>query len=138
MALIQFEDFDVAKEEKKLLAGKKGIGAVVSFTGRARDFSGGKNVVKLEFEHYSGMAENELDHLEKDILKKFDIDGIRIIHRIGEIKPGENIVLIVVTAAHRDGAFEACRYAIDELKKKVPIWKKEYDEDGSHWVEGHP
>lgn len=132
------EDFDVGVEVRKMTGKNSRAGAVVTFLGAARDFSRGAQIKKLEFEHYMGMAESELDHLEKDVQKKFDTLGCEIIHRIGEIHPGENIVLIVVTAEHRAEAFSACSWAIDELKKRIPIWKKEFTVDGQHWVEEHP
>jgi molybdopterin synthase catalytic subunit len=138
MGHVQMEDFDVGAIVAKRVAKNRRIGGVVTFLGVARDFSRGKNVKKLEFEHYAGMAESELDHLEREARKSFDIIDCYIVHRIGEIGPGENIVLIVVTAEHRVAAFDACEWAIDTLKQKVPIWKKEFTTDGESWIGEHP
>ncbi len=138
MAEVRMEDFDINDEIRKIVAADHTTGAVVTFLGTARDFSRGKQVERLEFEHYMGMAESELDQLEEDAVKNFDVLRCAIIHRIGEIAVGENIVLIVVTAMHRKAAFDACEWAIDELKARVPIWKKEYSTDGEEWVEEHP
>ncbi|MBF0170629.1 MAG: molybdenum cofactor biosynthesis protein MoaE [Nitrospinae bacterium] len=138
MAEVRFEDFDVGAEIRRLIDADRHTGAVVTFLGTARDLSRGKSVEKLEFEHYMGMAESELDQLEEETVKTFDILRCAIIHRIGEIGVGENIVLIVVTAMHRKAAFAACEWTIDQLKARVPIWKKEFSTDGEEWVEEHP
>jgi molybdopterin synthase catalytic subunit len=95
-------------------------------------------VVKLKFEHYSGMAEKRLEELKETAMRKFNIIEASIIHRYGEIPAGENIVLIVVGAMHRVDAFKACRWLIDELKQIVPIWKKEFTKNGEVWVKEHP
>ncbi|MDH5509762.1 MAG: molybdenum cofactor biosynthesis protein MoaE [Nitrospinota bacterium] len=138
MARIQHEDFDIGTEIRSLASRYKSAGGVVSFLGMVRDFSRGKDVVKLDFEAYPAMAEKELDRLEKDAMNRFDILGCLVIHRTGEIGINENIVLIVAVGSHRGPAFDACQWMIDELKKRVPIWKKEFTTDGSHWVEEHP
>ncbi|MDH5638374.1 MAG: molybdenum cofactor biosynthesis protein MoaE [Nitrospinota bacterium] len=138
MARLQREDFDIGAEIRSLASRHKSAGGVVSFLGTVRDFSRGKDVVKLDFEAYPAMAEKELDRLEQDAQKKFDILGCLVIHRTGEIGINENIVLIVAAGAHRGPAFDACRWMIEELKIRVPIWKKEFTADGSHWVEEHP
>lgn len=114
------------------------VGGVVTFLGTAREISKGEHIAKLEFEHYAGMAESQLDKLETDARTKFDIIDCLVIHRIGEISINENIVLIVVTSQHRAAAFDACEWMIDELKKRAPIWKKEFTTSGSYWVEEHP
>lgn len=138
MAKLQVEDFDIGAETRRLVEMDNKTGAAVTFLGAARDFSRGEEIAKLEFEHYAGMAEKELNDLEKATREKFDILNISIIHRTGEIGINENIVLIVATSMHRGVAFEACQWAIDELKKRIPIWKKEFTVSGSHWVEEHP
>lgn len=134
---IQEADFSVEKEVELIKATSTRIGAVVAFLGTARDFSRGKDVKKLVFEHYSEMAIEKLNELRVGALEKFDIIDVSILHRTGEIGIGENIVLIVVGAEHRKDAFSACTWLIDELKKVVPIWKKEITVDGEIWVEEH-
>jgi len=138
MARIQTEDFDLSTEVAALLSGRQGVGGVVTFLGAVRDFSRGGAIEKLSFERYEGMAENELNRLEEETIQKFDLSGCRIIHRLGVLAPGDNIVLIVAAAPHRKEAFAACSWAIDELKKRIPIWKKEYGATGESWVEEHP
>jgi len=138
MARLQREDFDPGTEIGAMTSRNSGAGAVVSFLGTVRDFSRGKQVTRLDFERYPGMAEGELGRLEKDAMEKFDILECLVIHRWGEIGVNGNIVLILVAGAHRGPAFDACRWTIDELKKRVPIWKNEYTSDGSRWVEEHP
>lgn len=138
MARLQREDFDIGAEIGALVSRSPGSGGVVSFLGTVRHFSRGKDVVKLDFTAYQEMAEKELDRLEQDAMQKFDILDCLVIHRTGEIAINGNIVLIVVAAAHRGPAFDACQWMIDELKKRVPIWKKEFTSDGTHWVEEHP
>ena len=135
---IQEGDFSIDETLALVKGETKGIGGVCIFLGTSRDNSKGKEVEKLEFEHYPGMAEAKLLEIRTRALKDFDIVEISIIHRFGVIPAGENIVLIVVGAAHRDAAFRACRFAIDELKEITPIWKKEIMPSGEFWVEAHP
>lgn len=139
MIRVQREDFSIEKEIDRVKSTSKRIGGVVSFLGTSRDFTEETGEVeKLEFEHYPGMAEKKLEELRKTALEKFDIIEASIIHRHGEIPSGGNIVLIVVGAMHRKDAFEGCRWIIDELKKIVPIWKKEHTKKGEVWVTDHP
>ncbi len=135
---VQQEDFNIKEEVERVKGSSTRIGAVVTFLGTVRDFSRGKDVEKLEFEYYPGMAEKKLEEIREKAMEKFGVLQISIVHRYGEVNIGDNIVLIVVGAEHRAEAFEACRYCIDELKKHVPIWKKEYTSDGEVWVEEHP
>jgi len=135
---VQREDFSIEEEIKKVKAKSRRIGGIVTFLGTVRDFSRGKEVKKLVFEHYPGMAEKKLVELREKALEKFDVIEVSIIHRFGEIGIGENIVLIIVGAEHRKDAFEACKFCIDELKKIVPIWKKEITTEGEIWIEEHP
>lgn len=113
-------------------------GAVAVFEGIVRDNSRGRRTLYLDYEAYQPMAQNQLDALVKDALAKYLIRDIRIVHRIGRMEIGETSVLIVVASAHRGAAFDACRWLIDTLKKTVPIWKKEYFEDGAVWADGEP
>lgn len=139
MISVQKEDFSVEEEIDRVKKVSKRIGGIVTFLGTARDFTEETgSVKKLEFEHYPGMAEKKLEELRASALENFDIIEAGIIHRYGEIPAGENIVLIVVGAMHRDDAFKACRWLIDELKGIVPIWKKEHTPGGEVWVSDHP
>jgi molybdopterin converting factor subunit 1 len=113
-------------------------GAVIAFEGVVRNNTRGRRTLYLDYEAYVAMALKEMEGLAEQALREFKIRDIRIVHRIGRIEIGETSVLIVVASAHRAAAFEACRFAIDTLKKKVPIWKKEYFEDGAVWADGEP
>ena len=135
---IQKEPFSFEREVERLKQSSSSIGAVVSFLGTTRDISMEKQVAKLEFEHYSGMAEKKLSEIRERAIKEYGVIDVTIIHRIGTLPVGENIVLIIVASGHRDEAFKACRFCIDELKRITPIWKRETTPDGDIWVEEHP
>ncbi|MDQ6963326.1 MAG: molybdenum cofactor biosynthesis protein MoaE [Mariprofundales bacterium] len=135
---IQQEDFCLQNEVDALRATSQRIGGVVTFLGCARDLSAGRNVISIQFEQYVGMATVAMQSLHDAALKRFDILGVRIVHRVTTVHAGEQIVLIVVGAEHRGPAFEACEWLIDELKRRVPIWKKELTTDGECWVSQHP
>ena len=135
---IQKEPFSVEREVERLKQASSSIGAVVSFLGTTRDISMEKQVAKLEFEHYPGMAEKKLSEIRERAIKEYGVIDVTIIHRIGTLPVGENIVLIIVASGHRDEAFKACRFCIDELKRITPIWKRETTPDGDVWVEEHP
>jgi len=111
-------------------------GAVVVFEGIVRDHSHGGKTLYLEYEAYELMAIRKLEEIGGEIRQKFAIDGVGMIHRLGRLEIGDTSVAIIVTSAHRRAAFEACQYAIDRLKQIVPIWKKEYFDDGAVWAEG--
>lgn len=111
-------------------------GAVIVFEGVVRNNTRGRRTLYLDYEAYVPMAMRELETLAEQALREFKIRDLRIVHRIGRIEIGETSVAIVVASAHRAAAFEACRFAIDTLKKKVPVWKKEYFEDGAVWADG--
>lgn len=111
-------------------------GAVVIFEGIVRNHSQGRKTLYLEYEAYEPMAVRKMEQIGREIKERFPIDSVGMIHRVGRLEIGETSVAIIVTSAHRGAAFEACRYAIDRLKQMVPIWKKEYFEDGSVWAEG--
>lgn len=113
-------------------------GAVVVFDGVVRDNSRGRRTLYLDYEAYEDMARKELESLTSQALTRFAIRDVSIVHRLGRIEIGESSVLIVVASAHRAAAFDACRWLIDTLKKTVPIWKKEYFEDGAVWADGEP
>ncbi|HYA87489.1 MAG TPA: MoaD family protein [Nitrospirota bacterium] len=135
---IQHEPFSVEQEIAKLKTTSTAIGAIVMFLGTTRDISMDKQVAKLEFEHYPGMAEKMLSEIRDRAIKEYGVIDVAIIHRVGTIPVGDNIVLILVSSGHRDGAFRACRFVIDELKRITPIWKRETTPDGEVWVAEHP
>ncbi len=135
---IQQEDFSVEEEIAALRAGSTRMGGIATFLGCARDFSEGREVAAITFEQYADMAEEALRALRDEALSTFDIIDARIVHRIAEVMPGEQIVLIAVGAEHRAPAFDACRWLIDTLKARVPIWKKERTPDGEQWVSPNP
>jgi molybdopterin converting factor subunit 1 len=135
---IQREPFSLEHEVKSLKSSSTSVGAIVTFVGTTRDVSRGSEVAKLEFEHYPGMAEKKLAEIRSQTIADFGVIDVTIIHRIGMIPVGEDIVLIAVAACHRNEAFKACRFCIDELKRITPIWKKETTPEGEVWVEEHP
>ena len=135
---IQQEDFSQDEEIRALQAGSKRIGGIATFLGCARDFSEGREVLEISFDVYGSMALSELNRLRNDAIEKYALLDARIVHRIGTVKGGENIVFIAAGAEHRAAALEACRWMIDELKQRVPIWKKEITPQGDAWVTPHP
>jgi molybdopterin synthase catalytic subunit len=136
--LIQLDAFSVEQEIELLKRSSASIGGIVTYLGTTRDMSREKAVSKLEFEHYPGMAEKKLAEIRARAIREFGAVDVTIIHRVGTLPVGENIVLIIAAAVHRDEAFRACRFCIDELKRITPIWKKETTPDGEVWVEEHP
>lgn len=132
---VQSTDFDLTEEIRKLGAGRKDIGAIVSFTGLCRDEGG--TLSALELEHYPGMAETAIRRIADEAIKRWPLSGISIIHRYGLIKPGENIVLVVTASSHRQAAFEAASFLMDFMKTDAPFWKREHLLDGNkgNWVE---
>lgn len=135
---IQKEDFSIEEEVERIKKVSTEIGGITTFLGTARDISKGMTIRELEFEHYPVMAEKKLNEIRSRSLDDFDVIDVIIVHRHGKIEIGENIVLIVAAARHRDDAFRACRWCIDELKQITPIWKKEMTDSGEVWVEEHP
>ncbi len=111
-------------------------GAVAAFEGIVRNHAHGKRVTSLEYHAYRPMALRQMEEIEREALSQFPILGVALVHRLGALNIGETSVLIVVVAEHRDAAFGACRFCIDTLKQRVPIWKKEYGESGEYWIEG--
>jgi molybdopterin synthase catalytic subunit len=135
---IQTEDFDVSAELTKLRGGDKRVGAVCSFVGTVRDINDGDAVSELELEHYEGMTEKSLEAMIDIALARFDIYAARIIHRIGKLKPLDQIVFVAVTSAHRHESFQACEFLMDYLKTEAPFWKKEQTPNSnqpSRWVD---
>jgi len=135
---IQEVDFSIEAEVNALRAASRRIGGIATFLGCARDFSEGRDVFSIEFEQYADMAEKAMKALSDEVTQRFDIIDVRMVHRVTTVHAGDQIVLIVVGAEHRKPAFEACEWLIDELKKRVPIWKKETTPDGDSWVTQHP
>ncbi|WP_263771974.1 molybdenum cofactor biosynthesis protein MoaE [Propionivibrio soli] len=135
---IQYEDFSTDDEIEALRATSKRIGGIGLFLGCARDFSEGREVSEIDFDAYDRMALSELSALRDEAIARFGLMGARIVHRVGTVTSGENIVLIVTGAEHRAAALDACRWIIDELKERVPIWKKEITPEGDSWVVPHP
>ena len=113
-------------------------GAVVIFNGIVRDNTRGRRTLYLDYEAYEAMALQQMESLAAEVRQRFAVRGASLVHRLGRLEIGETSVLIVVASAHRGAAFDACRWIIDTLKKTVPIWKKEYFEDGAVWAAGEP
>jgi molybdopterin synthase catalytic subunit len=120
-----------------VIAGLKSrsTGGVVSFLGVVRGESKGKPVEHIEIEVYEEMAQRQLEAIRREAIDRFGVEEVAVVHRYGSLKASENILLVVVASAHRAEAFEACRYVIDEIKRRVPIWKKEVTPEGEWWVE---
>ena len=135
---IQVEDFSPDDEINALRATSKRIGGIATFLGCARDFSEGREVSQISFDAYGSMALAEMNALRSEAIEKFALIDARLVHRIGTVKGGDNIVFIAAGAEHRGPAFDACRWLIDELKERVPIWKKEITPTGESWVTPHP
>ncbi|MBB3235209.1 molybdenum cofactor biosynthesis protein MoaE [Phyllobacterium endophyticum] len=132
---VQAEDFDTAAEIDRLTRDRRGVGAVVTFSGLCRDEAG--TLAALEIEHYAGMAELEIGRIARTTLDRWSLTGLTVVHRYGLIKPGENIVLVVTASAHRQAAFEGASFLMDYLKNAAPFWKKQHLVSGkeSDWVE---
>ena len=135
---IQYEDFSQDEEIKALLGSSKRMGGIGTFLGCARDFSEGRDVSEISFDAYGSMALSEMNILRDEAIAKFGLLDARIVHRIGTVRGGDNIVFIAAGAEHRVAALDACRWLIDELKERVPIWKKEITPQGDSWVVPHP
>ena len=135
---IQHEDFSMDEEVAALKAGSKRLGGIATFLGCARDFSEGRDVSQISFDAYGSMAQAEMNALRDEAIAQYGLIDTRLVHRIGTVEGGDNIVLIVTGAEHRAAALDACRWMIDELKERVPIWKKEITPSGDAWVTPHP
>jgi molybdopterin synthase catalytic subunit len=132
---IQTEDFDLSAEVARLRADEKGVGAVCTFVGTVRDRNDGQSVSTMELEHYPGMTEKAIEGMIDEALRRFDILGARVIHRVGLLQPLDQIVLVAVTSAHRGESFRACEFLMDYLKTQAPFWKKEQTPEGARWVD---
>ncbi|MFW5898412.1 MAG: molybdenum cofactor biosynthesis protein MoaE [Candidatus Saliniplasma sp.] len=131
--IVTEDDFEIDELKDHILS--ESSGAVVVFNGVVRGNSRGKKIERLEIQRYPEMTEEELNKVRDETINNFKVDEVLIVHRYGDLKVGDNIVGIVVTAPHRDAAFSACRYCIDRLKEIVPLWKKEKTENGeTEWI----
>jgi molybdopterin synthase catalytic subunit len=134
---IQQADFDIAQEISALTKGRTDIGAVVTFSGICRGTEGSETIAALTLEHYPGMAEAEIARHAETATSRWPLTGLTVIHRVGRIAPGENIVLVVTASAHRQAAFEAAEFLMDYLKAHAPFWKREEGAAGANWVDAH-
>src|SRR6267154_6919781 len=132
---IQEADFDIAREIAALMQGRTDIGAVVTFSGICRGGEGGDAIAALTLEHYPGMAEAEIARHAETATSRWPLTGLTIIHRVGRIVPGENIVLVLTASRHRQAAFQAAEFLMDYLKANAPFWKREESADGTSWVD---
>ena len=133
---VQEAPFDVSAEIAALTAGDVGIGAVATFIGKVRGEAHGSKLQSMTLEHYPGMTEDELTRIEQEAGQRFRLNASCIIHRIGELKPGDDIVMVITCSPNRQDAFEACEFLMDYLKTRAPFWKKETNRDGQgHWVD---
>jgi molybdopterin synthase catalytic subunit len=132
---VQSEDFDAGAEMARLRRADPKVGAIAAFVGVVRDLNDDASVTALTLEHYPGMTEKALEAIVDEARKRFDIRDALVVHRIGTLQPTDQIVLVVVTGAHRGDAFDACRFLMDYLKTRAPFWKKEETPTGSRWVD---
>jgi len=132
---VQEADFDVGAELTALRAGDARVGALASFVGLVRDVNHGIGVSEMTLEHYPGMTEKALTAIVDEAKMRWDIYGALVIHRVGPLKPCDQIVLVAVTSAHRGEAFAACEFIMDYLKTRAPFWKREATADGARWVD---
>jgi molybdopterin synthase catalytic subunit len=132
---IQEADFDIAREIAALTKGRTDIGAVVTFSGICRGGEGGDAIAALTLEHYPGMAEAEIGRHVDEAVSRWPLTGVSVIHRVGRITPGENIVVVLTASAHRQAAFQAAEFLMDYLKANAPFWKREESEAGTSWVD---
>jgi len=132
---VQTEDFDVSAELAALRAGDARVGAVCCFVGTVRDRNAGDAVASMELEHYPGMTEKSIEAMVAEALRRFELFGARVVHRVGLLQPQDQIVLVAVTSAHRGQSFQACEFLMDYLKTQAPFWKKEATPQGARWVD---
>lgn len=134
MIRVQHEDFDIGAELSGLAAGRTAIGGLCCFVGLVRDLVPRTHLHALTLEHYPGMTERRLGQVEAEAQSRWPLEATLVIHRVGRLQPGDRIVLVAAAAAHRDAAFDACRFIIDTLKSDAPFWKLEETDEGRRWV----
>lgn len=134
MIRVETQDFDIGAEVKALTKGRTDIGAIVTFSGLVRDMNDGA-VASMELEHYPGMTEKELARIEEEAHRRWPLQASLIVHRVGRLLPGDNIVLVIAASAHRQAAFEAASFLMDYLKTRAPFWKKEDRNGEARWVD---
>lgn len=132
---VQTEDFDVSGEISAVRAGNPRIGAIASFVGVVRDLNDGDSVAEMTLEHYPGMTEKSIEGIIAEARGRWDVMNARVIHRVGTLKPLDQIVLVVVASGHRGDAIAACEFIMDYLKTRAPFWKKEQTPNGGRWVD---
>lgn len=132
---VQTEDFDISSEIRALRAGRNDVGAVASFIGVMRDFNDGSGVTELTLEHYPGMTEKSLQQIVDEAHGRWRLQDALVVHRVGRMRPADQIVLVVALSAHREEALAACAFIMDYLKTRAPFWKKERTPAGERWVE---
>lgn len=135
MISVQQDDFDVGEQYQRLCEQARDAGAVVFFVGRVRGQGGDSTVHALELEHYPGMCERQLQEIVDEARRRWDCEAVRLIHRVGRLAAGEQIVFLAVASRHRAEAFEAAHFLIDQLKTRAPFWKKEHGPDGARWLD---
>jgi len=131
---VQTEDFDVAEVNRELHCGRSDVGAIASFIGLVRDLEGDR-LQQMTLQHYPGMTEKALQGIADRACERWQISDLAIVHRVGALRPADQIVLVSVASGHRKDAFAACEFIMDYLKTEAPFWKKEVSEQGSKWVE---
>lgn len=132
---VQTDDFEIAQEMAAMRAGNPRIGAIASFIGLVRDLNEGDRVAEMTLEHYPGMTERALERIVDEAKARWDIVDVLVVHRVGTLRPLDQIVLVIVTGAHRGEAFSACEFVMDYLKTQAPFWKKEQTATGGRWVD---
>ncbi len=132
---IQTSDFNLADELETLRKNDRRVGAICTFTGTVRDRNDGLSVSSMELEHYPGMTEKAIEAMIDEACARFDIFGVRVIHRVGLLQPLDQVVMVAVTSAHRGESFQACEFLMDYLKTQAPFWKKEQTPEGARWVD---
>jgi molybdopterin synthase catalytic subunit len=132
---IQEADFDIAQEMAVLTRGHSDVGAVVTFSGICRGSENGEPIAALTLEHYPGMAETEIKRHTDEAMSRWPLTGLTVVHRVGRIRPGENIVLVLAASQHRQAAFAAAEFLMDYLKANAPFWKREESAKGTSWIE---
>ncbi len=133
---VQSEPFDLGHEYNQFLVGDRSAGAVASFVGRVRETNDDQSINRLELEHYPGMTEKVMHEVLIDAQGRWPLLGARVIHRVGALEPGDNIVLVLTSSAHRHAALDACAFIMDHLKTRATFWKKEQTPEGQRWVKG--